>query len=120
MVDGFRCHKEDVELGFFELRVKMNGDSSELAAKLQSHYQALNEQGYEKMIQTVFPKITCNGDYLEIGVAYPYPKNGIKEFNFEATTAVFDKIKECDQKLQLDLQLGASMKDIISKDEPLI
>lgn len=119
MVDGFRCHKEDIELGFFELRVKMNGDSSELAAKLQSHYQGMNE-GYTKMVESIFPKITCNGDYLEIGVAYPYPTNSIKELNFEATKAVFDQIKGCDQKLQLDLQLGASMKDIISKEEPLI
>jgi len=57
---------------------------------------------------------------LEIGISYPIKPDFLKEFKYEMLSTIIDQIKGVDQKVQLDIEFAASLKDVISKDESLI
>jgi len=109
---------DDMEWGYFELRLKMNGDSSELAKKLQDHKDGLNS--LDERLKITIPKIASNGDYLEIGVCYPCPKEILKSINYEKLSPIVDQIKGVDQRINLNVELGTSCKDVLEGGESLI
>lgn len=109
---------ESMVWGYAELRFKMKGDSSELAKKLQEHKDAIND--LDEMFKMSNPKVSSNGEYLEIGLSYPCPNYFLKKFKYEKLIPIVDQIKGVDQKIQFDIELGTSCKDIISGDDSLV
>ena len=79
---------EDMEFGYVELRLKMNGDSAALAAKLQEHYQGIG--AIQEMFKMCSPKIQSNGDYLEVGLSFPCLKEILKNINYEKLAPIID------------------------------
>jgi hypothetical protein len=57
---------------------------------------------------------------LEIGFAVPVPKEGLEMFKYQQLAPIVDQIKGVDQRIHLYLELGASLKDMLSGEEPLL
>jgi len=74
--------------GYGEIKFKMNGDSSALAEKLQSHYKgfiALNP-----MFEFSTPKITSEGDYLSIGFGFPLSEDEQEALSYKKVGPIID------------------------------
>lgn len=96
----------------------MNGDSSDLASKLSAHYQGFSE--ILPLAKSSIPKFESKGDYLEMGFSFPIPQETLNEFNYQKFSPIVDQIKGVDQRIGCDLEIGASLKDIISGEDPLL
>jgi hypothetical protein len=104
--------------GYMELRIKMKGDCSELAKKLQEHKDGANS--LHPFGEIAIPKIAVNGEYLEIGIKFPLVEAWLKIIEYEKLSPIIDQIKGVDQRVHIDLELGTSCKDIIKGDGSLI
>jgi hypothetical protein len=88
MLKGYGENIEEYEFGYLQLRLKMKGDCTELAAKLQSHWE-----GFGELIvpaKCFVPKFAPKGEYLEIGIGYPIPKKVLKTIDYEKLTQIVD------------------------------
>lgn len=115
---GEKQRFETTKWGYLELKLKMNGDSYELASKLQEHKNGLN--GLGEMFQMAQPKIATNGEYLEIGICFPCPDDVLNKLNYDKLAPIVDQIKGVDQRVYLDLELGTSCQDILEGGDSLI
>ena len=66
------------------------------------------------------PKVTANGEFLEIGCSYPIIASFLKEVKYDKISTIIDQIKGVDQKLSVNVDLAASISDIITGEEPLV
>ena len=109
---------DTMQWGYMELRLKMKGDSSELAKRLLEHKEGINS--LHPFGKIALPKATSNGEYLEIGTMFPCPAELLKNIEYDKLSAIVDQIKGVDQRVHVDLELGTSCKDIIKGDGSLI
>ena len=79
---------DEYEFGYLQLRLKMKGDCTELAAKLQTHYEGLGS--LFEPAKCFVPKIAPKGEYLEIGIGYPIPKKMLKSIDYNKLTQIVD------------------------------
>jgi hypothetical protein len=55
-----------------------------------------------------------------MGFSFPITQKTLNKFNYEKFSPIVDQIKGVDQRIHFDVETGASLKDIIFGEDPLL
>jgi hypothetical protein len=103
---------ESTEYGFIQLTLNLTSDAAPFVAQLDGHLETLLKMAPPFVADAGKPKISAEGNKIHIGFSFPLIPKLQRELKYKHIAPIIDQIKGVDQKLEYDIQIGASVKDV--------